>query len=578
MVFDLETGSAEDLFIPGTEGFVRLVGHTSPDGVVVTTDPAAVLAHRGPLVAHNGFGFDWPALAHHHGFDLLQAGEQGRLIDTMVLAALDRPPVGGDGDRAMKGWSLDHLGEQLLGQRKSDSVVRLKKKFGGFDQIPVDDPEFRAYCQQDVTLTQGLLEHFAPGGRLTPYQAREMRVTARLTAGIVLNGFRVDVDLVQQRIADGQRVKDEGHRWLAETYGLPTTTADGKHQAKNPAGTAAGKAAIARAFADLGATLPATDKGNVSTSSDTMKALIESPDSSPAVVRLAEVVQRLNGVRTVYQTVLENLKGDRIHPALFASQLNGRYGVRPGMTTFGKRAGKVTEREVFLPDSDDHVLIACDLSQIDARAVAVHCQDPAYMALFDVDPATGQPRDIHTEVALAIWGDAARRSDAKPINHGINYGMSARRLAQVTGQTLMEAQATLGTFWRKFPRLREWQDAIRKQGEQAMPLDNGFGRKLRGNPERAYTQAPALVGCGCARDLMMEGILRLPVEVVPMLRMFVHDELIFSVPKADAPEIEQAVLNALQFDWAPHEGMTPIRILADLGARGSNWAEVYAKE
>jgi len=248
------------------------------------------------------------------------------------------------------------------------------------------------------------------------------------------------------------------------------------------------------------------------------------------------------------------------------------------MTTFGKRGGKVIERAIFLPDNDDHVLIACDLSQIDARAVAVHCQDPAYMAMFDTDPATGRPRDIHTEVALAIWGDPARRSDAKPINHGINYGMSVRRLAQVTGQGQREAIKTLAAFWRTFPILKNWQDTVRTQGEMGQPLDNGFGRKLRVDPERAYTQDPALVGCGCARDLMMEGILRLPVEIVPMLRMFVHDEVIFSVPKSDAPEIEKAILNALQFEWAPHEGMTPIRILADLGARGENWAQVYAKD
>ena len=66
-----------------------------------------------------------------------------------------------------------------------------------------------------------------------------------------------------------------------------------------------------------------------------------------------------------------------------------------------------------------------------------------------------------------------------------------------------------------------------------MPLGNGFGRLMRVDPERAYTQAPALIGQGTARDLMAEGILRLPVEVVPMLRCFVHDELVFSVPRAE---------------------------------------------
>ena len=167
----------------------------------------------------------------------------------MVLAALAKPPTGGsDGQKAMKAWGLDHLGQTLLGQEKTDGLKVLEKKHGGFDQIPVDDPVFRDYCAQDVNLTQQLLEHFCPGGQLTEYQQREMRLMARLTAGITLQGFRVDVDLVKQRIAEGQQVKEEGFRWLVENYGLPTTTADGKKKAKNPAATAAGKAAICEAF------------------------------------------------------------------------------------------------------------------------------------------------------------------------------------------------------------------------------------------------------------------------------------------------------------------------------------------
>ena len=200
------------------------------------------------------------------------------------------------------------------------------------------------------------------------------------------------------------------------------------------------------------------------------------------------------------------------------------------------------------------------------------------MDLFEIDPATGKPRDIHTEVALAIWGDASRRSDAKPINHGINYGMSAERLAEAMGQSYEDAVHVLQTFWRKFPQLKAWQDDVRRKGKACVPLANGFGRVMRVNPDRAYTQAPALVGCGCARDLMAEGILRLPVELVPMLRMFVHDELVFSVPKADVVEIEAAIKEALQYEWAPYEGARPIQVLADLGGRGHNWAEVYAKD
>ena len=79
MVFDLETRSADLLFSPDGGDFVRLIGHSGVDGVRTTTDPEPVLDHGGPLVAHNGFGFDFLAMARHHGFDLLEAGEQGRL-------------------------------------------------------------------------------------------------------------------------------------------------------------------------------------------------------------------------------------------------------------------------------------------------------------------------------------------------------------------------------------------------------------------------------------------------------------------------------------------------------------------
>ena len=61
-----------------------------------------------------------------------------------------------------------------------------------------------------------------------------------------------------------------------------------------------------------------------------MKELLKKHADSPDVVRLAEVVQRLNGVRTVYQMVLEHLQGDRIHPSVFPAQASGRFSVRPG--------------------------------------------------------------------------------------------------------------------------------------------------------------------------------------------------------------------------------------------------------
>jgi DNA polymerase-1 len=131
---------------------------------------------------------------------------------------------------------------------------------------------------------------------------------------------------------------------------------------------------------------------------------------------------------------------------------------------------------------------------------------------------------------------------------------------------------------RRFPLLVAWRDRIRKQAQAGKVLDNGFGRMMRPNPKRAWTQAPALMGQGTARDLMMEAVLRLPLELVPMLRFLVHDELVFSIPLADADRLEELILEAMNFEWAPPGASLPVKASADLAKRGVNWADCYRKD
>ena len=84
LVVDLETRSASELWATpnGSGPFIRLVGTDHGNN----TDPSQLLDHTGPLVAHNGFGFDFLSLARHHDLPLLELSESGRLVDTMVLA------------------------------------------------------------------------------------------------------------------------------------------------------------------------------------------------------------------------------------------------------------------------------------------------------------------------------------------------------------------------------------------------------------------------------------------------------------------------------------------------------------
>src|SRR5690606_4158429 len=361
---------------------------------------------------------------------------------------------------------------------------------------------------------------------------------------------------------------------LVEEYGLPATRKDGS-LSKAPQNTEEGREAIMRAFTRLGVEdFPRTTKGAWATGSDAMEAIRERYADRPEVVELADIVQGLNGVRTVYQTIADNLVGDRVHPQIDMRQVSGRWSItKPGLTVMGKRAGRYHEREVFLPEPG-HVIIAVDLSQVDARAIAAHSQDPEYIKLFEPG------RDSHAEVARMVWGDPSRREDAKAIGHGWNYGMGLSGLMRAAGVDEDTALEFDEAMVRQFRGLVAWREEVReKAAEKDALLDNGFGRKMRPDPERAWTQGPALIGQGCARDILMEGLLRLPAELRPMLRAVVHDEVVLSAPADIARHVEKAVVDALTFEWAPAGASLLAPIEAGVvGPHGPSWGHVYRKE
>ena len=570
VVFDLETGSVADLWTAGPE-YVTCVGHLNGSGEAVTHRNPSAIPRSGPLVAHNGFQFDFHVLARHYGLDLLAESEAGRLVDTKVLAALaDPPPVWMKPAQVERHYSLDAVASRLGLPGKTDDIRRLARKHGGYLNIPYDI--LAPYCRGDVEATAALLDRLP----ITDYARREMRLLGRLAASVTGVGFRVDVALARRRFEDGQRLIRDRLDWLVARYDLPTTRKDGSLSSA-PHRTELGKAAIFDAFYDLGADPHqwppelCTAKGKPSLGREAMETLATSSSAPPAVVELARTVLEMNGVRTVYQTVLENLAGDRVHPTISARQASGRLSITgPGLTVMGKRDGRHVERAVFLPDEGE-VLLAFDLDQIDARAVAALCQDPAYVALF-TDPSV----DSHEEIAFRLWGvrdgkKGVLRNRAKAIGHGWTYGEGLRRIASSTGIPLAEVERFDAGMRQSFPVLVKWQNEVRDAASTGGLLDNGFGRMMRPDPARAHTQGPALMGQGLARDLMMQGVLRLPLEVVPMLRAVVHDEIVLSVPRDRVVDVRAAVLGALTFE---HLG---VPITAGCEGPGCNWGDVYEK-
>lgn len=589
VTFDLETGDAGELYHAGP-GYVRLAGAAREDRPVTVAagDGAPALAahavRTGAVVTgHNIMAFDLPALVRAGALtmpEIHRMAADGRIFDALLAARFLDPPMARDkGVDATRKYDLGALGERYgLGEKLTDVSKALAKKYGGWNGIPWDtddtDParaadaaEFRRYMVQDVELSRRLYATIleALGGTVPEYLVREHRVAA-LAAQISVNGFLVDQALLTERVNELVERKAESIAWLARECAVPLADAKGKPYA-SPLATKTGKAALEAALRAAGATsiwtTPAT--GEIQVSAEHMRHLGQEYAHSAKVREIAKNVYRIVSARTVYETIMNNMAPDgRVHPKVSFKQATGRWSLtEPGLTVMGKRGGRHVERAVLLPDPGE-VLISADLSQVDMRAVAGLSQDQAYIEMLKHD-------DPHTQIAIELFGTAERREEAKAIGHGWNYGRGIRAISE--GQDIDPALVRRfdSSMRERFPRLVEWQGEVRAQAESGALLDNGFGRLMRPDPQRAHTQGPALMGQGAARDIMMTGLLRLPAEILPMLRAQIHDEIVLSVPAAEAEEIGRAVVDALSFEWRG------VPILADVSKSGTDWSKCYEK-
>jgi DNA polymerase-1 len=573
VTWDVETAAADELFTYGSD-FVRLCGADPLGKPELTTNPYELIQWLNDadwITGHNILGFDLLALAYYYGADWEKLSAKS--IDTLLLERLRFPPEARETGVSADKYDLDHVAERLGVAGKTDDIRKLAHKFGGYDQIPVDDEEYMRYLEGDVESSREVFE--ALHDAWNPYAQREHKV-ASVFGRMTLNGFKVDVPLLNQRLDEGEERKQEALHILSEDYDLPLGRFGWKGRGKDkeecweefgsPLASLEGREWLIDVWEAYGITNPPITKtGRLSTSANDLRPLSENRANHPDLRRIVDLMQTVTTTRTVYQTVEGFLTASgRVHPLITMNQASGRSGVTsPGLTVFGKRDGRWHERDVFIPD-EGYVILSCDMSQLDMRAVAALSQDPAYIEMC-------QPgKDLHEEIAVQIYGDAAFRSKAKPIGHGYNYGQGANGLI-AKGHDPELVKKFFAQMGRKFPGVTEWQSRARAQGQAGQLLDNGWGRKMKCDPARAWTQAPALQGQGCAADIMKEALLRMPSEFRPFYRMYVHDEVVMCVPKEDYEEIGHEVTKAMTFDYKG------VPILCELSKPGQSWGEVSAK-
>lgn len=579
-VFDLETADSKQLwrYGPGYNriGAVMEEGLSSP---AVTSDIphlldtliAAVDAGH-PLAGHNILGFDLLALEREFpgSFNLLKMAEDGLIVDTLLMAKLHDPPMARNG-RPESFYDLETLGTSILGVGKCNSAADLAKKWGGYDQIPVDDQEYLDYCGQDVVVSEGLRSFYT--GLMSEvnesYAHREHRIAA-VAATARLKGVRVDQELLPERVKEEAAKRRDALAELATRFGVESR--DVKGNPSKTLNTDYGRLSLAHGFRRLGVTKkpPTTPGGKYATSAEAMATMREKWGHLKGITELTGLVDTATGARSIYDSISKHVVDGRVHTRFNVGLSTGRWSsADPNLLGIGKRGGKVRERDVFLPE-EGHVFVTLDLSQVDARAVAALSGDDAYLDLFL--PGV----DAHEVVAEKVLGDKRFRNQGKILHHASNYNAGADRLAGIAKCEVSLAEKFDREMAEQFPQRHAWKLAMVEHASTGELMDNGFGRLMRPDPKRAYTQGPALMGQGCARDIMMEGVLRLPEEIQRMLCIVVHDEVVLSVPAADAEEVALTARDALSFHWTAPGQSRGVDIVADLPkVFGTTWGKCY---
>lgn len=619
-VWDIETDGVEH-WGRDHDAFFR-IGGLSVDGA-----PSMISDHRqeyvdwlgecNVLIGHNTSLFDGPAIiGRDAGPWMLDKARGKQWIDTFWLAPiLDPPPwkytdyqgkertIAEKPSRMLPFYKLDNLAHRYGFPGKVHDLKDMAGLWGGYGKIPTDDARYREYLCGDIEATRHLASTLVP--HMTDYAWREMRVAA-LAGQLHCNGFRLDQDLTRA-VIDRHTTRNQAtlHR-LAERYGVSLTDAKGKPRAK-PLASKEGKAALEAAFRELLGRVdpqseapedwvfdnvwPMTPGGAFAWGGEAIvEAVARHAPDNVAAAELARDVAEIGGTRTVFKTALDNVKDDGFcHPQIYMLQRTGRASVTdPGLTVFGKHNGRHLERGIFLPDVlpeeaeywDQHVLFTVDLAQMDARVVAAMAQDHAYLDLFEPG------RDSHTEGAVMIWGPKSgwsgvdRRQHFKKLGHGDSYGMGVPKLAREAGVDLSVAQYFHDTMRQRFPRKYAWADEVRAFAREYGWIDNGFGRRVLVDHDRAYTQAPAGAGQGGTRDVLLQGALDLDTIQPGLLRhlkAMVHDEFVWSVPRRDAIELRALIVRTMSGQWAPPGASRPVPVIADASHFADRWSGCYEK-
>ena len=307
---------------------------------------------------------------------------------------------------------------------------------------------------------------------------------------------------------------------------------------------------------------------------------------------IIEEILTFRGIKKLLSTYVDalpnlvNTKTHRIHTTFNQSVAStGRLSsVNPNIQNIPIRTEiGMKVREAFVPRNNTFTLMSADYSQIELRIMASLSKDDGMLTAFN------NGIDIHSATAAKVYNvpveqvDRIMRSNAKSVNFGIIYGISAFGLSQNIGVSRKEASEIINNYFEQFPKVREYMQWSIDQARDKGYVETIMGRRrylkninakngmIRAMAERNAINAPIQ---GSAADIIKIAMIEVDKEIIKRnmrsrMLLQVHDELIFDMHKSEAK-----VLKSLVKEKMEQAVSLQVPLIVDIG-EGDNWLKAH---
>jgi DNA polymerase-1 len=524
-----------------------------------------MLEDRSVLKIAQNLKYDWLVMT-RYGIDI------GPFDDTMLLSYTVDAGKGGNG--------MDELSERWLGHKPIPfkEVCGSGKSMITFDKVAIDKATAYAAEDADVTLRLWLIlkPRLASDHMATVYETLE-RPMVPVLARMEKRGISVDRQMLSRLSGDFAQgmagLESEIYELAGQNFniGSPKQLGDilfGKMEL--PGGKK-------------------TKTGAWSTSAQVLEELAAEGHELPSKI---VAWRQLSKLKSTYSDALPgyiNPETGRVHTsyALAATTTGRLSSSEPNLQNIPVRTEEGRKiRQAFVSEKG-HKLISADYSQIELRVLAHIADIPQLKKAFE------DGLDIHAMTASEMFGtpiegmDPMVRRQAKAINFGIIYGISAFGLANQLGISRGEAGDYIKTYFERFPGIKDYMEETKKKVHADGYVTTIFGRKAHylevntKNPnhrafyERAAINAPIQ---GSAADILRRAMVRmedklLDAKLDAQMLLQVHDELIFEVPDAQVDDTIPVIREVMENACEPALKLSvPLKVDA---RAASNWDEAH---